>query len=797
MKKEKGIKTGNLNIGYDSDLIRDITLSVQPGSIVTLIGPNGCGKTTLLKTLTGALKERGGVILLNGDDRSKLSAAETARRLSVMMTYKLKPSLMTCREVVEVGRYPYTGRLGILSDEDKRKVKEAMEWTNVSDLADTFFQNISDGQKQRVLLARAICQEPEILVLDEPTSFLDIRHKLDILQRIVTLCKERKIAVLMSLHELEIARNLSDTVVAMGEGRVQRIGTPEEVFREDFIRELYHLEGMDTGILGSMPWETETGEDGAGDMTAGKPGDVEPASGEHYAGVAGSDRKADGKAKVIMIQGTMSNAGKSLLAAGLCRIFSDDGFRVAPFKSQNMALNSYITKEGLEMGRAQVMQAECARTEPLAAMNPILLKPSDDVGSQVIVNGKVVGNMKAMEYFRRKKEFVKDIEAAYNSLAENADIIVVEGAGSPVELNLLENDVVNMGLAKMIDAPVLLVGDIDRGGIFAQLIGTLDLLEEPERRRVKGIIVNKFRGDGSLFKDGIRMLEEKGNTRVVGVVPYLQLSLDDEDSLSERFQRKETGAIDIAVIRFGHISNFTDFDPFDQLEDVSIRYVSSVSELGTPDLIILPGTKNTIADLQWMKEQGLAKAVTEMSEQGTSVLGICGGYQMLGRSIEDPDNVEGGGKEQGLGLLPVDTVLGTEKTRTHFTGKVTGAEGILEALAGTPVEGYEIHMGRTEPCEDLTEFTSEQTGFCRKNIYGTYLHGFFDGRQVLEKVIRCVAAAGGKNWEPGEILDHRDFKENQYDMLARELRACLDMNYIYGILGIDRGQMESEKENVR
>ena len=271
----------------------------------------------------------------------------------------------------------------------------------------------------------------------------------------------------------------------------------------------------------------------------------------------------DKKAKVIMVQGTMSNAGKSILAAGLCRIFAKDGFKVAPFKSQNMALNSFVTKEGLEMGRAQVMQAECAGVEPMAIMNPILLKPTSDVGSQVILNGKVLGNMKATEYFKRKPEFIPEIKAAFEQLSQMADIIVVEGAGSPVEMNLKKDDIVNMGLAKLLDAPVLLVGDIDRGGIFPQLLGTLDLLEDDERARVKGLIVNKFRGDSKLFEDGVKILEERGGKKVVGVVPYMNVNLEDEDSLSERFYVNQTKDFDIAVVRLPHISNFTDFDTFE------------------------------------------------------------------------------------------------------------------------------------------------------------------------------------------------------------------------------------------
>ena len=301
----------------------------------------------------------------------------------------------------------------------------------------------------------------------------------------------------------------------------------------------------------------------------------------------------------IMIQGTMSNAGKSILAGGLCRVFHQDGYKVAPFKSQNMALNSFITKEGLEMGRAQVMQAEAAGIEPLAIMNPILLKPTNDTGSQVILNGEVQGVMSAMEYFRRKKEYVPLIQRAYRTLEEQFDIIVIEGAGSPAEINLKSGDIVNMGMAEMADAPVLLVGDIDRGGVFAQIVGTIALLEEHERRRVKGTIINKFRGDREILRPGLTMLEEKTNIPVCGVVPYFHLDIDEEDSLSERFVHKEKkGILDLAVIRLPRISNFTDLMPLEAMEEVSVRYVASVTEFGTPDAVILPGSKNTMEDLK-------------------------------------------------------------------------------------------------------------------------------------------------------------------------------------------------------
>lgn len=344
-------------------------------------------------------------------------------------------------------------------------------------------------------------------------------------------------------------------------------------------------------------------------------------------------------AKVIMVQGTMSNAGKSLIVAGLCRIFAQDGYRVAPFKSQNMALNSYITEDGLEMGRAQVMQAEAAGVKPSVLMNPILLKPTNDVGSQVIVKGEVIGNMRARDYFSYKKKLIPTICEAFSELEKQADIIVMEGAGSPAEINLKSDDIVNMGLAKLVDAPVLLVGDIDRGGVFAQLLGTLMLLEEDEKARVKGLIINKFRGDKTILDPGVEMLEERGGVKVAGVVPYMHLSIEDEDSLSGQLDNHDVGVIDLAVIRFPRISNFTDFNVFERLEGVSVRYVSSVQELGQPDMIFLPGSKNTMGDLRWMRQNGLEAAVKKLAAH-IPVWGICGGYQMLGRTISDPHGVE-------------------------------------------------------------------------------------------------------------------------------------------------------------
>ena len=335
----------------------------------------------------------------------------------------------------------------------------------------------------------------------------------------------------------------------------------------------------------------------------------------------------------LMLQGTMSNAGKSLLAAALCRIFKQDGYRVAPFKSQNMALNSFITAAGGEMGRAQVVQAEAAGLAPDVRMNPILLKPTTDVGSQVIVNGQVVGNMRAMEYYRRKREFLPAVLDAYAGLDREYDVLVIEGAGSPAEINLKQDDFVNMGLAKLVDAPVLLIGDIDRGGVFAQLYGTIALLESDERARVKGTIINKFRGDRAILEPGLRQLEALCGVPVAGVVPYTRVDIDEEDSLTERFSRTAgRKLLDLAVIRLPRISNFTDFSPFERYANVSLRYISSVGELGTPDMILLPGTKSTIADLSWLRQSGLEAAICKEAARGTPVFGVCGGYQMLGRS---------------------------------------------------------------------------------------------------------------------------------------------------------------------
>ena len=481
-------------------------------------------------------------------------------------------------------------------------------------------------------------------------------------------------------------------------------------------------------------------------------------------------------AKNIMIQGTMSNAGKSLIAAGLCRIFHQEGYRVAPFKSQNMALNSFITADGKEMGRAQVVQAEAAEKQPDVRMNPILLKPTTDVGSQVIVNGQVQGNMRAMEYYRRKREFIPAVLEAYHSLEAENDIIVIEGAGSPAEINLKDTDIVNMGLAQLVDAPVLLVGDIDRGGVFAQLYGTIALLEPEEQRRVKGTIVNKFRGDRAILQPGIDILERICGVPVAGVVPYTQLDIDDEDSLSTRLESGDGAkAVDIAVIKLPRISNFTDVSPLERFQNVSVRYVQRPDKLGSPDMILLPGTKSTIGDLLWLRQSGMEAAILRQWDKGCILFGICGGYQMLGRTVSDPAGVESASMKElpGMGLLDMDTVFEGEKLQRQTEGVLGDVPGALCRLSGLPYRGYEIHMGRSGIQNVL---------HCQGTVYGTYVHGIFDGEGIAEALVTALAEKKGINLGTLAPFDPERYKQQQYDLLADTLRRGLDMDFIYKVL---------------
>ena len=481
------------------------------------------------------------------------------------------------------------------------------------------------------------------------------------------------------------------------------------------------------------------------------------------------------KKRGIMIQGTMSGVGKSVLAAGLCRVFYKDGLKTAPFKSQNMALNSYITKDGLEMGRAQVMQAEAAGTEPQACMNPILLKPTTDIGSQVIVNGKSIGNMKAKEYFKYKTRLIPDIEKAYAGLEDCYDMIVTEGAGSPAEINLKSQDIVNMGAAEMFDLPVILAGDIDRGGVFAQLVGTLELLEEHERDRIRGLVINKFRGDKSILEPGIEWLEKRTGIPVVGVIPYTPLALDEEDSMSGRFYENRPGIVDIAVIQFGRMANMSDFTVFDAMEGVSVRYVRSPRELGEPDMVILPGTKSTVADMKAIRENGLEAAIMKAASKGTVIFGICGGYQMMGLEISDPENAEGGGCIRGMGLIPMHTVFEEDKTVSNVSA----------SFRDIPVKGYEMHMGKSSFDKKVTPFAYieengciREDGFAKDNLYGTYLHGIFDTKELTEYFVRMLCSKKGIEYN-GTVISAEQLKEREFDKLENMIRAHMDMDAVY------------------
>lgn len=487
-------------------------------------------------------------------------------------------------------------------------------------------------------------------------------------------------------------------------------------------------------------------------------------------------------AKNLMIQGTMSGAGKSTITAGILRILLNDGYRVAPFKSQNMALNSFVTKDNKEMGRAQVVQAIAAGMEPSSDMNPILIKPMGDTTSQVIVNGEPIGNMKASEYYVMKNSLIPDIRAAYDRLSDEADIIVIEGAGSPVEINLRDNDIVNMGLAEIMDAPVLLVGNIDPGGVFAQLLGTVSLMTEEERARVKGLIINRFRGDKSLLMPGLQMFKEYCSIPFAGVVPYVKLDLDDEDSVSERLDNafhtaSESAKIKICVLRLPFISNHSDFTAFGSVPGADLIYAKDTADLEDADLIILPGTKNTLKDLLWLRESKMEQAVLDMAGKGALIIGICGGFQMLGEKVDDRDNNEGGGSLKGLSLLPLSTVFDSNKTLKQVTGQIGNIEGEYAGLSGADVNGYEIHMGVTEGDRDIFP------AYINGNVLGTYIHGFFDSPDLMEKLIRIIYKRKGIE-DDIKIEDHMLHTEKELDRLADVLRENLDMEMIYKILDL-------------
>ncbi|RUT55377.1 cobyric acid synthase CobQ [Clostridium botulinum] len=489
----------------------------------------------------------------------------------------------------------------------------------------------------------------------------------------------------------------------------------------------------------------------------------------------------------IMIQGTASSVGKSLIVAALCRIFKQDGYSVCPFKSQNMSLNSYITLDGKEMGRAQVLQAYAAGLEPEAYMNPILLKPTSDKKSQIIVNGKVYGNSTAMEYHNLKIKFKDMLKEQFEKLEEDFDIVVMEGAGSPAEINLRDRDIVNMGMAELVDAPVLLVGDIDKGGVFASLAGTMLLLNEGEKERVKGTIINKFRGDVEILKPGLDMLEDIIHIPCLGVVPYTRLQLEDEDGAVE-FNKKAYAPIDIAVIKMPHISNFTDLDALKSEEDVSIRFVTSKEEFKEPDLLIIPGSKNTIEDLLYLRQCGLEERIKEYSREG-KIIGICGGYQVLGSKIKDPYKVETDlGEIDGLNLLDMETIFEKEKVTTRVSAKLINEE--TENI----VYGYEIHMGISKYSENIKPLfkiydkNGEKVDYFdgaineKGNVMGTYIHGVFDGVVFREKIINELRVKKGLKKKKSQMYEH--MREKELDKLADIVRQSLDMEKIYFIIGM-------------
>lgn len=495
-------------------------------------------------------------------------------------------------------------------------------------------------------------------------------------------------------------------------------------------------------------------------------------------------------AKVLMLQGTGSDVGKSVLAAGLCRLLRQDGVRVAPFKPQNMALNSFITAEGGEMGRAQVVQAEAAGVAPHVDMNPVLLKPTTDVGAQVILQGKVHGNMKALEYHAFKKVARETVFDSFRRLARRFDVIVAEGAGSPAEINLREGDIANMGFALEIGCPVLLVGDIDKGGVFASLVGTLELIAPEEADLVRGFVINKFRGDASLLAPAFSAITARTGKPFLGTVPYFRdIFLQEEDGIHRDVVRSRAGGdrVRVAVVVPNRISNFTDFDPFLGEEGVTLEFVRAGERLGRAEIVILPGSKNTVDDLEALRRSGLAGEIQENRRRGATIVGLCGGYQMLGRWVRDPLGVESLGREaRGLDLLDVETVMEREKVTAQAEARVLpGALPWFEDAE--PLSGYEIHMGRTalgpraRPLLRVERRGDEQgheDGALSADgrVFGTYLHGIFDNdafRRALLGLYRDPGTAG-----PSFAAR----KEEGYDRLAALLRGCLDVEAVYRIL---------------
>ena len=502
--------------------------------------------------------------------------------------------------------------------------------------------------------------------------------------------------------------------------------------------------------------------------------------------------------KVIMVQGTASNAGKSVLVAALCRIFAQDGLRVAPFKAQNMSLNSGVTPDGLEIGRAQIAQAEAAGIPPMVEMNPVLLKPEADNRSQVVVMGKPLSTASAQEYYARRKDLWPIVTAALDALRAQYDVVVIEGAGSPAEINLRQYDIVNMRVALYANAPVLLVADIDRGGVFAALYGTVALVEPEERERIKAFVINKFRGDVTLLQPGLTMIEERTGVPVAGVVPYYHdIYIPEEDSVDHEIRARRgspnvDAVLDIAVISLPHVANFDDFDPLAKTPGVNLRYIAVADQFGQPDLVIIPGTKTTVADLDWMRRTGIADLVIAHRHDGAPVIGICGGYQMIGEWILDPQTIESSQERiAGLGLLPVTTEFVAEKSTHQVQARIVGGNGLLSGANGATISGYEIHMGRTSslagdspPIGIETRsgqpVNDEQDGFVDSEgkTLGTYLHGLFHNQILRSAILDHLAEIKGVTL-PSDV---GFATSGEYDKLAALVRQHVDMAMVYSLL---------------
>lgn len=496
--------------------------------------------------------------------------------------------------------------------------------------------------------------------------------------------------------------------------------------------------------------------------------------------------------KSIMFLGTASSVGKSTLVTALCRYLKNQGLDVVPFKALNISLNSYVTKDGLEMGRAQVVQAEACKIEPKAIMNPVLLKPSGNF-TQVIVNGKVLCNIEPYKYKELNNELKVKIKKAYDKLSNNHDVIVLEGSGSCAEINLKDSDISNMSMAEVADAPVILVSDIDRGGVFASIVGTIQLLSESERNRIKGVIINKFRGDVELFKPAIKQLEEIIHIPILGVMPYEKFDIEDEDSVTERIRNEEKeGTLDIVIIRLSHMSNFTDFNVIERIPGVTVRYVSNPSELKQPNLIIIPGTKNTIEDLRVIKENKLFNKIKELKENGTPVFGICGGYQMLGTLILDKLGVEGEiSQEEGFGFLDIKTRFNELKVTKQTKGNILSDLKFIKAIEGCIINGYEIHNGISKIGKKALPFImdidGDIVGVCDKEkmVAGTYLHGIFDSEEFVSLFIKSLKENCNIKISEEVIVEKViEYKDNEYDKLSKLFENNIDTEKLMEIMGI-------------